>query len=124
MNSAASTTMTTAAVHRHGCRSGTASIAAGPVDGDESTTVISAAPRNLADRAVDHRLVDGALLDTPVRGDLLVLAVLDQMLERLLERLRQRRALLHGPTVRRRISDVARCLQLAVALLDRVQRHR
>src|SRR5690242_3093714 len=34
-------TMTTAATHRHGCRSGTASIAAGLVDGDESTTVIS-----------------------------------------------------------------------------------
>src|SRR5437870_11010576 len=116
--------MTTAAVHRHGCRSGTASIAAGPVDGDESTTVIFQAPRNLADRAVDHWLVDGALLDAPVRGALLVLAVLDQVLERLLQRLRQRRTLLHRPAVRRCVGDIASGLELAVAMLDRVQRHR
>src|SRR3954468_21248741 len=110
--------MTTAAVHRHGCRSGTASMAAGPVDGDESTTVIFEAPRNLGDRAVDHRFVDGALLDAPVRGDLLVLAFLDQVLERLLHRLRQRRTLLDGPAVRCCVGDLASGLELAVALLD------
>src|SRR5262245_54580320 len=75
-----------------------------------------------ADRAVDHRLVDGALLDAPVCRDLLVLAVLNRMLECLLERLSKRRALLHGPAVRRRIGDLACGLELSVALLDRVQR--
>src|SRR5829696_2617587 len=112
--------MTTAATHRHGWRSGTASIAAGEVAGGVSTSVIVGSV-NLVDRAVDHRLVDHPCLDTPVAGDLLVRTVFDQVLERLLERLRERRTLLHRPAVGRGVSDLARGFELAVALLDRIR---
>ena len=54
-----------------------------------------------ADRAVDHRLVDHALLDAPLRRDGPVLTGRHQMLQRLPQRLRQRRALGHRPAVRR-----------------------
>src|SRR5688500_19970013 len=76
---------------------------------------------SLVDRAVDYRLVDHPGFDAPVGGDLLVLAILDQMLECLLERLRQRRALGNGPAVWRGVSDLTGRFELAVALLDGVR---
>src|SRR5438128_612654 len=107
--------MTIAATHRQGCRSGTASMAVG---GGESSTVVTristvcSSRERSVDRAVDDGLVDHALLDTPVRGDGLVVTGLDEVLERLLQRLRQWGALLHRPAVRRGVEDLARGHQL------------
>src|SRR6476620_6137344 len=114
--------MTIAATQSHGCRSGTASIAAGLSGGDDTSTLM--ARLRSADRAVDNGLVDHALLDTPVGGDGLVIARFDEVLERLLQYRAQCGALLDRPAVGRRVEDLTRLLELAVALLDRIQRHR
>ena len=118
--------MTTAATHRHGCRRGTASMAAGePVGSDLAANVN--AHRSIRDQLVAPLMTGLSIMpaSTPqFDRDRLVVAAVDQVLERLLQRRRQRRALRDGPTVGRRVERLARLLELAVALLDRVQGHR
>ena len=70
-NRAASSETTIAVTQRHGCRSGTASMAVGATgsalgEGETSRLIVLA---GLIDRAVDHRFVDHALRRTPVGGD-------------------------------------------------------
>src|SRR5689334_21961996 len=104
--------MTIAATHRQGCRSGTASMTAGLSGGVRTSTLISEF-RLSAGRAVDDWLVDHASLDTPVRGDRLVVAGLDQVLEGLLQRGSQGGTLRDGPAVGRRVEGLAGLLELA-----------
>ena len=115
--------MTTAATQRHGCRSGTASMTSGWV-GWRRVDIGHLSPDDQLIAPLISRLVDHARLDAPLRGDVLYVPLSISVLERLLQRLGQRRALGDRPAVRRRVEDLAGGLELAVALLDRVERHR
>ena len=78
--------MTIAATHRQGCRSGTASMAAGRgwrrVD-------VNSHRANSGDQLIAPLITGLSImpgLDAPVRRDLLVVAGFDEVLERLLQR--------------------------------------
>src|SRR4051794_32808746 len=81
-NIAASTAMTATVTHRPGWRTGTARMLAG-----RSPLASAALISGRSHARVDFRVGDGALLDTPLRQDLLVGAVGDQRCERPLDRL-------------------------------------
>src|SRR3954452_9644893 len=126
-NATPKTAIRAAATHRPGCRTGTALISSAATGGVASSGVASypppsldlgsSRPARLADRGVQGRLRDRALLGGPLREDRLVLAVRDQRLHLALH-LRGERALLGDrDAVGRRPVRLAGELELAVRLL-------
>src|SRR5258708_6840809 len=141
--SAATATTSTADNHRHGCRTGIALIASGrrpacelgsaglPEAISVTSTYVGHSVRRHAGRTdrvvVVQRHIgagDGAVRHIPVLEDVGVVAVVvDQVLERVRDRLLERAALDHGDAVRRDAARLSTDLELAVGLLDLVVGH-
>src|SRR5690606_7471692 len=130
-NSASSSSSTMAKMIRPGCfkrmarigsavlapSGGTVSRAAGRFDSDDDT-------RSAGGRRVDRDRVDGAGVDAPLGQDVEVGAVIDERLQRGLDGLRKRRALVDGDAVRGDVEGVTGELDLVLELRDRVLRDR
>src|SRR5262245_48088049 len=116
--------MTTPAIHRPGCRTGTALISSAATAGGATSgvAVATAASRvSLALRPVDDRLRDRAVLHAPAEQDLLVLPVRDQLLQRRLDLLGERAVLRDRDAVRRGAVRLAGEREQPVRLLDDVR---
>src|SRR5687767_4510932 len=123
-NIAASTAMTPAAIHRPGCRTGTARICSGGAGRVVVSDVMDVAGGS-ADGRVHGRVVDRAVLDAPLLQHLLVAAVLDQGLDGVGEGLGELRLVLGDDVaVGRGVVDVTEQFELAAGLLDRVRHDR
>src|SRR4029453_16565686 len=121
-NMAATMARTTIATQRPGCRTGTAVMASGCARSAVFVSVMRAP--GSAPSGIDGGVVDGARLDAPLLEDRLVGAVGDQRLDRVGGRLGELGlVLLDHVTVRRRVVDVTKQLELAVGLLDGVRQH-
>src|SRR5918993_952686 len=122
-NIAATMARTTIATHRPGCRTGTAVMASGCA---RSGVFVWLPPPPIPRRSgIDGGVVDGARLDAPLLEDCRVGPVGDQRADRVGDRLGEvRLVLLDDVTVRRRVVDVTKQLELAVGLLDGVGEHR
>src|ERR1700751_2575425 len=108
----------TPATQRPGWRTGIARISSGGAAEAAPPGVMSAGC------AVDLRVRDGAALDAPLDEDLVVRAVLHQVLHRVEDGLRHAVVLRQRDPVRRRPVRLAGELELAVRLLDDVCGHR
>src|SRR4051812_40716089 len=124
-NIPASTRMTNAATQRPGWRTGIALMASGALLSAVSRSVTppsSSLPhRTSAGGGVELRRVHRVRVDVPLLQDLVVRAVLDQGVDRTLDRLLHAGdALRHADGVHGRLPAVADLLELGVALADEV----
>src|SRR6185437_16963230 len=116
--SIATSATTAAATQRPGWRAGIALIGAAAGPDWPGPPLVATSLTVLADRPVDHGVVDGDRLHAPLLQDLQVDAVGDHLLQRRLDRLRHARSLRHRDAVGDDAVGAAGERELAVRLGD------